>query len=641
MPPSSTEVPPQTSQNPEDSQPEVTNTDPVKVVDEPFTVESSQLKATREQHKKSVTKGLRGSGVKGNTEGMSSVLVKPEIPLPIPTPRFTVFRSGAANNAQDSRRAYAYWNELPTWAQDRTVLYVYRDWPKLVEIEENSGDFVYIDKIIGSEPLQDDVDLLNRYGAGSYKLMLNETHPTGRNLCTIWVTNLGVNDLKSHPPVDKRISDIKNVDMDFPGNKSYIEFLRMAGKLPEQTRGKELEAELANVALVDKLMDRNDKLQDTALDIARKAADKPTAAPKEISDEAINRAINIVATGAERANKMITEAAEAGKEARKSEAGSVKETLDIVSTIIDKFAPGRGEPDPEVALLRAELERMRSDRFKSLEDQINSMKSAPANSNTSPSATMKESITAFKEMRDLVEDVVGNGKSNPVVEAADELGMPKWLQLSLQYGLPVINNVLGLVMAGRGLTPMPNPAPPTGMPGMPNMSGMGGPGGVPMPPMAPRPNPSPGMAPTAGLPAPVQTVQQPQTELTQNGVPTYGLHPDIADILFEQKTPIVQYLAAGDATGEDYAELFANTYGLPVFNMMAGFGKDALLLAITSFPPIMSRLGVLSVSSDRLAQFAGEFCDFKPELEPLDDGEEESNNGKPGPGQGTDGSGAA
>ena len=627
----STEVPPQPDPDTVDSQPEGSN--PATM--EPFTADKSELHATVDQHRK---KSMRG-GKTGNADtetGMSTSVIKPEIPIPIPNPKSTVFRRDATNPAQDSKRFYSYWNQLPMWAKERTICYVYRDWPMLKPLAENSGEFVYIDKISGTEPLQDDIDLQNMYGSGSYNLMFNEQTPGSRNLCKVYVPSLGMSDMKSHPPVDRRISDINNVDMDFPGNKSYIEFLRMAGKLPEQQTGKVAEAEMANIALVDKLLERGDKAQESALEIAKSAVTK-SASRTEPSDAAIDRAIGIVATGAERANKMVSEAYETIKATKSSEGSSVKETLELVTSIIAQFGPKQDGESSEVRELRAELGRIRDERMKSLEEELKAMRAAPIQAgNASPSATMKESITAFKEMRDLVEDVVGGGKKSPVEEIAEEAGIPKWLQLSLQYGLPVINNVLGLVMAGRGLTPMPSPP----LPPIPGMGGMGGPGAGmgmapppgarPMPPTAPNPSQAPG---TPGLPAPA--TQQSQPELTQNGVPTYGLHPDIADILFEQKTPIVQYLAAGDATGEDYAELFANTYGLPVFNMMAGFGKEALLLAITSFPPIMSRLGALSIGSDRLAQFAGEFCDFKPVLE--DEEGEEGNGTGPGTTDGTPG----
>lgn len=607
---------PETIPQPVDSQPE-SNLDGT---DKPFIANESKFVAPKSDHKRQAKKGAMNKGESAGDDpnsGVSNVLLTKEKPIPVPSPKYTVFRKGATNPAQDSRRAWNYWNELPGWCKDMVVAYAYRDWPKLVEIPKESNETVNIDKISGNEPIQDDMDLLHRYGAGSYRILINDQTPGhNRNICTVYVTDVGIGDMRGHPPTDRRISQIGQLDMDYPGNKSYIEFLRMGGKLPEQQTGKVAEAEMANIALVDKLLERGDKAQESALEIAKSAVTK-SQSRTEPSDAAIDRAIGIVATGAERANKMVSEAYETIKATKSGEGSSVKETLELVTSIIAQFGPKQDGESSEVRELRAELGKIRDERMKSLEDELKAMRAAPVQAgNASPSATMKESITAFKEMRDLVEDVVGGGKKSAVEEIAEEAGIPKWLQLSLQYGLPVINNVLGLVMAGRGLTPMPSPPSPP----IPGMNGMGGPGNSmgmappsgarPMPPTVPNPSQTTGMP---GLPAP--TIQQPQPELTQNGVPTYGLHPDIADILFEQKTPIVQYLAAGDATGEDYAELFANTYGLPVFNMMAGFGKEALLLAITGFPPIMSRLGALSIGSDRLAQFAGEFCDFKPILE--------------------------
>ena len=584
--------------------------------DEPYTSESSVLKATKEQHSKAIReKGKGGSGTGNNKTGMSNTLVKKEIPIPIPTPRFTVFKSDASNPNQTSKRFYAYWNELPTWGKDRLLMYVYREWPVLVQPKEDSEEFKYIDKISGNEPLQDDVDLLNRYGSGSYKLMFGE--PSKANLCTVYVSNLGVNDLKSHPPADRRISDVSQVEMSYPGNKSYIEYLRTVGKLPEQTKGKELEAEMAVTSLVDRLQDRNEKLTDRALEMAKAGATKSV----EPTQEAIDRAIGVVADAATRSNEMLSEAYQTIKQTKAEGNTSATEMLKLAFELAEKLSSkGSGDSD-EIRELRAELARVQSDRVASLEKMMAEMRAAPASvtPGSSPFAHIKEGFAAIKEMRELVDDM-GGGKqdatSDAIAGAANAAGLPGWATSLIQYGLPILGNVVSGVMVSRGLaTPGPlQQAPPMPMP--PGMGGMPN----PMAPQQARPMPQAGpvpIPPPPGIPAPqAQAMPTP-------GVSQYGLPPDVEDLLYEIKTPFTFYLSNGDMTGEDYADIFIGNYGEEMFKQVAGFGAEGLMGAITSFPPITQRLVALSINQERVSKFVGEFCGFVPGQEE-GDGEDET-----------------
>jgi hypothetical protein len=571
----------------------------------PFTTEESKLKATRDQFKKRSMKGGKGGNADTDT-GMSTAVVRPEKPLPIPQPKFTVFKRDAPNPAQDSKRFYDYWNQLPNWAKDRTILYVYRDWPMLKPLAEDAEEFVYIDKISGSEPLQDDEDLLNRYGSGSYKLMFNEQ----RNICAIYVPGLGIHDLKSHPPVDRRISDVTQVDLDFPGNKSYVEFLRMTGKLPEQTKGKEAEAEMAVTALVDRLQDRNEKLQDKALEMATKAGAKPSVEPTQ---EAINRAIGVVADAATRSNEMLSEAYQTIKATKEEGSNSTTEVLKLAFELAEKLGRKGSSGDDEIRELRAELARVNNDRLAALEKQIAEARTAPVTSG-SPFANIKEGFSAIKEMRDLVEDISG-GKPNPAEELAGAAGAPAWLMPAIQYGLPLLGNIVQAIMVGRGLaTPGPTQQP--------------GPSPVPMPmpqanPGQPRPQPQP-MPIAPGIPAP-QAPPMPApaaAPIPIQGQSRYGLPADVEDLLYEIKTPFTHYISSGDLTGGDYADVFIANYGEQIFKQLTSFGVEGVAGAIMAFPPIVDRLTALGITEVRLKQFVGEFVVFKPE-DPMDDGGED------------------
>jgi hypothetical protein len=598
-----------------------------------FLTESSPLKATREEHKRQAKAGSvkRGDSAGDNPEtGMSNTLIKKEIPIPIPSPRFTVFKNDATNPNQTSKKFYNYWNELPGWAKDRLTLYVYRDWPVLVQVKEDSGEFAYIDKISGNQPLQDDIDLMNMYGTGSYKLMLSEKNC----LCTVYVQNVGMNDLKSHPPADRRISDVKQVDLDHPGNKSYIEFLRMGGKLPEQQKGKEAEAEMAAISLVEKLQERNDTLVDKALTAA--AAGRRDTEPTE---QAITRAIDVVADGAKKSNAMLSEAYQTIKATREEGQSSATETLNLAIQLAREFAGAKDKPgdDEVVRELRARLDKIQDDRMRALEEEIKAARTAPTSAG-SPFSSAKEGLSTIKEMKSMLEELgLSSKEPSPAEEIADATGMPKWMPMVLQYGAPLLNNLLNVFLVSRGMVPPPQPSPgmggmPGGMPGMPNpgpgaFPGQSGPQPTPMPRAQ---QPATPQAAQPGLPPPPMTNGQAQApaEFSPSGTPTYGLHPDIADLLFEIKTPLTQYIVS-DASGDDYAPVFCDNYGLDAFSTVAGFGVEGLMSAITNYPPITTRLQALSIPLERLNKFVTEFVNYKPEFEPGQEGEDNE------PGSGT------
>jgi hypothetical protein len=221
---------------------------------------------------------------------------------------------------------------------------------------------------------------------------------------------------------------------------------------------------------------------------------------------------------------------------------------------------------------------------------------------------MKESISAFKEMRDLVEEVSGGSdKKNPIAEVGDELGLPKWAQMGIQYGLPLLSNVVQMVMVGRGMIPAPTPP----MPGMPGAPGMGG-GSAQQPMQQARPMPQQQPQPMApnpsgvSLPAPVPPTLDPNAR-TASGLPTFGIHPDIAELLWEIKTPVVQYVMSVELDGQDYAAAFCDNYGIDSYNMIKSFGVDGVEMAIGSFPPITTKLQALNVTQEKFHKFVEEF----------------------------------
>ena len=606
------------------SQPEPPVMPPVMTVmsaDTPFLASESQADISLEQREKATRRGRpAGSGAPpGSAPAPNSSNTNQ---IRVPDPKYKTYYSDSENPNQKSKAFWNWWNQLPTSFKERCVAYVYRDWPVLITLDRDSDELTSIDCISGVEPIQNDNDLNDKYGAGDFCIWFNEALlPGRRTLCKIYVK--GSRDLKSRPPSDRRINDVNQIEMTDPQNAGYIAFLRGRGLLPDQITLAKKEGELASLQAAKEMSTTVERLTDKVIKMAE---DKGKGTPgsdetlRVLTQASIN-ANEIQADAAKRSNEMLHETI---RSMRELEGGAGKNggmTFAEALELAEKLANRSGGVDPEVIQLRAEIERMRNDRMQSLEAQINALKVLPT-TNSSPSATMKESITAFKEMRDLVEDVVGGGKANPVAEVGDELGLPKWAQYAIQFGLPLAGNIVSMVMAGRGLTPIPSPP----MPGMPGMAGAPGTGMPMQPPPQQRPQqqqPPQSQTNPAGLPAPIPTTLNPE-DRTPNGLPTFGLHPDIAELLWEVKTPMTQYITSGDFNGEDYAATFCDNYGVDTYNMLKGFGAEAVEMAILAFPPITTRLNALSVSTDKLKKFVGEFCT----AELTQDGEGDDNNNK-------------
>lgn len=602
---------------------------PGELADEPFYADKSPLKASKEDYVKAARGGKVGRP-HVNEEGMSNTLLKSDVVSTFPIPRFRIFKNDATNMNQRSKSFYTYWNQLPQWAKDQSILYVYRDWPVFKPLPEDSTDVQYIDKISGSEPLQDDMDLIQRYGAGSYKLMFNEYHSktakkysaenkTANTVASVYVVNLGIGDLKSHPPTDVRINRIENVDLDQPANKSYVEYLRGRGLLPEQGRKAEKESEMAAIQLVDKLTDKMFEMAESK--------GKDQSGPMQAVVDGALRSNEMLQNSSERQVTMLMDTMTKIQELKDRSTipggnGGEESVVKLALELADKIAGNSKQPviDPmimeELRELRKQASEDRNARIASLERQLEARANAPAAS--SPFSSVKEGLTAMRAMKEMVEEMSsGSGKeANPVAEAAAAAGAPAWLMPAIQIGLPIVGQIVQAIMSrnaqAQGGMPMPYPMPGPMQGGVPNPVPMQGPmppnNVVAMPQVAAAPDPVP---PPEAAPAPVQPTPAPPT----TSLETYGLPVEVALLLHEVKTPMVQYMN-GRVPGSDFADWFVGGYGEPLWKQIAEAGPDELAGAITNFPPIMEKLTALQVGQERIAQFAREFVEWTPE-EPI------------------------
>jgi len=109
--------------------------------------------------------------------------------------------------------------------------------------------------------------------------------------------------------------------------------------------------------------------------------------------------------------------------------------------------------------------------------------------------------------------------------------------------------------------------------------------------------------------APTATVTQVPS---QQAAPTQpALAPEVVNLLTEIKTPFMNYIRRG-ASGEDYADLFLDSYGEPTFASVKQFGPEQLMAALQQFPPIWGQLQSESIGPDRIQAFVNQFCGYTP-----------------------------
>lgn len=567
--------------------------------DEAFTSSGSEFAVSPEVHQVEGRKKTQGGGQNKRLDPV----------IGIPDPKFRLFKSDATNQHQRVKSFLNYWNALPQWAKDNTLLYVYRDHPVLKYIERDpenrEQEFNYIDKISGSEPLQDEMDVLNRYGCGNYKLVFNAIEPKkpNRTLCTVYVVNLGNNDFKSNPPTDRRISDSKNVDLEHPNNKAYTAYLRGVGLLPSQIDAIRGEQEMASIELVKDQQRTTDKLLDAVLADKK---EKPVQDPG-FMERAVTGAMEVVKEGSKAAIKITQDANEYANRVRE-QVDSQKVTapteapLALALQIVELMKGGAGSGDSEVVVLRAQIDKLRDDQVSILREELKSIREARANSSsTNPFDYMKSGMEALRGMKSTIDDIAGVGEKtpNPVEEAADSAGVPKWVT---QIAMPLVGQI---AQAAQGFFAM------RAAQNMP-------PGQYP-PPQAPGFPPNPQGFPQSGWNGPGQyQPQSPQTpgpQLVQARHPLATLDPgqftpELIQLLSAISIPLGAHLAE-DINGTAFADWFMSGFGEGTHAQVVAFGTNNVIAALYSFPPTL--IAIQSFPVEKVQEFVAEF--LNPQFE--------------------------
>ncbi len=211
--------------------------------------------------------------------------------------------SGKGGYCKDAE-GMTYWRSLPREFQNRTNIYVNREWPILDRLQELDAEqralvasrkrrepFKYIDK--PAEPFGEDwrMEFLQRYGSGTYKIYVNDAGVRGardapelqpHTLCKFLVS---VNDSDFPPVLDPGRPDkgLGILDRKHPQNQSYIADLRARGVLPLE-EGETMQGNNSQV-----VKDLADKVGDLAGQVA---GGKQEALLREIKDAVAPKANN-------------------------------------------------------------------------------------------------------------------------------------------------------------------------------------------------------------------------------------------------------------------------------------------------------------------------------------------------------------
>lgn len=568
---------------------------------EAFNVERSEFATSEEEHKKQtyVTRGRPN---------------KVDPAIGIPDPKFRLYKSDATNINQRVKPFLNYWNALPQWAKENTLLYVYRDHPVLKYIERDpeskEQEFNYIDKISGAEPLQDEMDVLNRYGCGNYKLVFNAIEPKkpNRTLCTVYVVNLGNNDFKSNPPNDRRISDSKNVDLDHPNNKAYIAYLRGVGLLPSQIDAIRGEADMATVEVLKDQQRTTDKLLDAVLADKK---EKPTQDPG-FMERAVTGAMEVVKEGSKAAIKITQDANEYANRVREkvdsqTAATPTESPLSLALQIVELMKGGSGSGDAEVIALRAQIDKLRDDQVSILRDELKALREARiTSSSTNPFDYMKSGMEALRGMKTTIDEITGGEEKTPnvVEEAAESAGVPKWVT---QIAMPLVGQI---AQAAQGFFAMR--AAQNG--GYPQAPGQPGQPGFPPPeqPAYPPPGwngPGPQQHPMAPAPGP-QLVQARHPLATLDPA---QFTPELTQLLYAIVIPLQLHLTDEECNGTTFADWFMGGFPEETYNQVVQFGPEGVTAALYSFPPTGQVVQQFPV--EHVQAFVAEFLNpqFPPE----------------------------
>jgi hypothetical protein len=491
-----------------------------------------------------------------------------------------------------------WWGRLPLWAQERISVYLYRGWPVLNTVEKDPvtgekvdpEEFGYIDKLPGDQPIRSATELRDKYGSGDYLLILNDVVSTytDKSKKTIMLIDIreSFRDIKNYPPTDDRIDNVSNVNLDEPANKSYVAYLRNAGKLPEQNKGREAMAEVTAVQQMTGMMDK----------MLTKVMDNKK---EEGGEGASAKAMEVVAHAAMKGQEIMAESITRA-ETQRTTAPNPLETIKGVMDLVKEMTP-KAEKDSDLTAIVQSMVESNKDLNKRImdiqEERIKSAEriaQAAAEKVNNPGSTGIDGLLNDVDKVEKLRNLFGGGK--PDVDETIKAG-GKIFGMNPDVLQGIIQGVGGIFATGMG-------AWQTYMQAQMYMAAVRAGQPMPVPPIPEQPQaqaPAPG---TALVPANMT----PEQQLAQ-------VHQFLAVI----ERPLLAHFEDGSG-GHHFARWLIEGYRQATYDEMRSSGAEQMKMVLRSYKPIAD---AVQGKDRQLDKFIQEFMNAEEMLAKEEEGEGE------------------
>jgi hypothetical protein len=382
----------------------------------------------------------------------------------------------------------------------------------------------------------------------------------------------------------------KYIDRNDPQTKTYVEYLRSRGIIPEVFQANKEKQEMESAATVKEFGATLERFADRAISAAEKQAEAAKAPPpRSEGDDTVKTVVGGLRDTISALQKSIEGGSNRGNDATAM--------LGIALEIADKISKAN-DAKPYLDIISKLNESVMALKMEMLNEKIESLRQPPA---PAPAPTvqggvggLKGMIEDFRAIKELMGDM--GGEAEVVSTATGWAGV-------VERGLPHIatlgQTLLQMYMAsqmrgpgpvGMGQVPQPTPMPQP----MPQA-----------PPQGPGPGPVLQMQPLPPAPAPI--LQANGTPQAPGAAPAPDAQAILMNALNTIQVPLSNQLHDG-LDGDDFADWFIGGFGEGIYRELTAYGSAALTLGMYSFPPIASRIADLP--REQVEKFVQEFCGF-------------------------------
>lgn len=415
-----------------------------------------------------------------------------------------------------------YWNtlrELPIAPCIR--LYVQRWAPVLLPVietdrfggtkESHPSDL----KLLATDgPLSEDL-ILQLGGVGDYTFRLNDTRRPWEQ-GTICQSQLETKRLwDTYPP----IFDLKRLDYEDKKNQVFIKFARARGILPREDEMEKEQADMANVAAIDSVLEdsrreraRTDQLQREVLERAERETREAKDSAARLQAQANQPPEPKLAAAPSDLLNVVTSVAALAKSLQPAKDDSLSEYLKLQAER-EKTEREREKEERTIAREAAAAERKRADDLQAqILADLKEVNKSPTSMTAAP--VPRSDVDVLQEMvtkQNLLKQLTGRGGSQPEENPNAPSSIDKWLEAAPVVG-PILQSLIGGIFqtVHFGLQTWQT---------ISYNNALTRNGGAPKPPMDIKP-PEPGqpVAPQGPPPTPEQLAQKQQWDTIMQGV---------------------------------------------------------------------------------------------------------------------------